>query len=100
MELYLSTEHAKAFFHLLHEQRDDVETELGFPLEWEELPDRRDSRIAVYLDQTDPENREDWSRQHAWLAKSVNDLHRVFAGRVKALDADAWNSHAEARPSV
>ena len=95
VELYLSTEHAKAFFHLLGEQKDDVEQDLGFRLEWEELPDRRDSRIAVYLDQTDPENRKDWTRQHEWLAKSINDFHRVFTGRVKALDADDWNSNAE-----
>ena len=94
VELYLRTEHAKAFFHLLRDQRDDVEKELGFPLEWEELPDRRDSRIAVYLDTTDPEDREDWKRQHDWLANAVNDMHRVFAGRVKTLDADDWNSDA------
>ena len=55
--------------------------------------------VAVYLDQTDPEDREDWTRQHEWLAKSLNDLHRVFAGRVEALDAGDWNSDAEANPS-
>ncbi len=100
VELYLSTEHAKAFSHLLREQKDDVEKELGFPLEWEELPARRDNRIAVYLDPADPEDRENWTRQHEWLAKSINDLHRVFAGRVKALDADDWNGSAESDPSA
>ena len=100
VELYLRTEHAKAFFHLLLEQKDDVEKEFGFPLEWEELPDRQDSRIAAYLDPADPDDREDWTRQHEWLAKSINDLHRVFAGRVKALDANDWNSNAEANPSA
>ena len=99
VELYLSTEHAKAFFHLLREQQADVEKELGFPLDWEELPDRQDSRIAVYRDPADPENREDWTRQHKWLAKSINDLHRVFAGRVKVLDAADWNGNADANPS-
>ena len=99
-ELYLSNEHAKTFFHLLRKQKTDVEKELGFPLEWEELPDGRDSRIAVYLDPTDPENREDWTHQHEWLAKSLNDMHRVFAGRVKALDADDWNSNAEGNLST
>lgn len=91
-ELYLSTENAKAFFHLLNEQKAEVEAELGYPLEWEELPDRRDSRIAVYLDQTDPEDRDDWPRQHEWLAKRINDLHRVFVNRVRALDSDSWKS--------
>ncbi|MCY4007124.1 MAG: DUF4268 domain-containing protein [Rhodobacteraceae bacterium] len=98
VELYLGTEQAKAFFHLLRAQKDDIERELGSSLEWEELPDRRDSRIAVYLDKTDPEDREDWTRQHSWLAKSINDLHRVFVGRVKSLDADDWNSNTVTIP--
>ena len=28
-------------------------------------------------------------QQHAWLAKRLNDMHRVFARRVIALHADA-----------
>ena len=94
-ELYLGTEKAKAFFHLLHEQKADVEVELGYPLEWEELPDGRDSRIASYLDQTNAEDRDDWPRQHEWLAKALNDLHRVFAGRVKELNVDDWSGDAQ-----
>ena len=89
-ELYLSTEYAKAFFHLLYQQKNDVEEELGFPLDWEELSDRRDSRIAVYLDHTEPEDRQDWMRQHEWLARSLNAMHRVFSKRVKALRANDW----------
>ena len=100
VELYLRTKHAKAFFHLLREQRDDVEQKFGFSLEWEELPDRQDSRIAVYREQADPEDREDWARQHEWLAKSLNDLHGAFAGRVKALDPGDWNSNAASDASV
>lgn len=90
-ELYISGEKAKAFFHLLHGQKGAVEAELGYPLEWEELPDRQDSRIAVYLDNVDPEDRGDWGRQHDWLAGSLSDLHRVFAERVRSLDTDDGN---------
>ena len=97
-ELYLSGKHAKAFFHLLRRQKDDIEKELGYSLEWEERPDRQDSRIAVYRDQIDPENREDWTRQHEWLAISINDLHRVFAVRVKALDAGDWTGPEDEYP--
>lgn len=84
VERYPRTEYTKAFFHLLQEQKADIEEELGFALEWEELPDRRDSRIALHLDRTDAEDREDWVRQHEWLAKSLNEMRRVFADRVRA----------------
>ena len=90
-ELYISGHDAKAFFHLLQEQKDVIEGELGYPLEWEELPDGLDSRIAIYLDDVDPEVEKDWPRQHEWLAARLNDLHRVFSNRVQGLDANAWH---------
>jgi len=86
-ELYLSGDDAKGFLASLRAERETVETELGYPLEWEELPSRRDCRIATYLMKIDPANRSDWPSQHQWLAKRLNDLHRVFSARVKALEA-------------
>jgi hypothetical protein len=31
---------------------------------------------------------ESWPVQHAWLAKRLNDMHRVFVNRVSEIDAD------------
>lgn len=88
-ELYISGDHAKAFLRLLKTQKDAIEREIGYPLEWEELPSRRDCRISSYLNDVDPEDDADWPRQHEWLAKRLNDMHRVFARRVGELDASA-----------
>jgi len=89
-ELYISGSNAKSFFGLLKRQKDEIEQELGPPLEWEELPMRQDSRISSSLDNADPTDKSDWSRQHQWLAKRLNDMHRVFAPRVKQLDLNDW----------
>ena len=89
-ELYIAGDRAKAFFHLLHEQKDTVEQELGYPLEWEELPERRDSRVCIRLGDVDPRDEEDWPRQHDWLAAKLNDMHRAFVNRIRVLDADEW----------
>jgi len=78
------------FFHLLHEQRQAIEHERGYPLEWEELPTRRDCRISVYMTNVDPEDERDWPRQHQWLTSKINDFHRVFLARVRDLDAEDW----------
>jgi hypothetical protein len=94
-ELYISDDRAKAFFGLLKSQREAIERELGCPLEWDELPSRRDCRISCYLNEVDPEDEADWPRQHEWLARRLNDMHRVFAQRVSALDADAWQPESE-----
>lgn len=85
-ELYITGEHAKAYFRLLLAQRDAVEQELGYELDWEELPDGRDSRVSLYLKEIDPADESGWSEQHDWLARKINDFYRVFAHRVRTLD--------------
>lgn len=94
-ELYMSNPNAKAFFHLLHAQKSAVEAELGYPLDWEELPEGKDTRISTALNDTDPEDQADWSRQHEWLTIRLNELYRVFVNRVKSLDASAWRPQVD-----
>lgn len=94
-ELYISNPHAKASFHLLHAQSDAIHNELGYRLDWEELPAGRDSRISVALNDVDPENDKDWPRQHEWLAARLNELYRVFVDRVRSLDASAWSNDVD-----
>jgi hypothetical protein len=95
VELYISGDHAKPMFHLLKEQKDAIEAELNHPVAWEELPSGRDSRVSLYLHDVDPEDETDWPRQHEWLAKRLNDMHRVLARRVSELDPDAWQPDSE-----
>jgi hypothetical protein len=94
VEIYLSGANAKAHFGLLKRQKDAIERELGYALEWEELPEGQDSRIATYLNDADTEDSNDWPRQHEWLTKRLNDMRRVFGERVRALDADQWQPDA------
>jgi hypothetical protein len=94
-ELYISGGQAKAHFNLLLQQRDAVHHDLGYALEWEELPEGQDSRVSCTLPNVDPQDQADWPRQHAWLVRTLNDMHRVFAQRVKAVNADNWQSTPE-----
>ena len=90
-ELYLAGPKAKASFRLLHEEKEDIERDLGYPLEWEELPAGTDSRVAVYLHDVDPGDESDWPPQHQWFASKLNELHRVFARRIRELNPDDWD---------
>lgn len=96
-ELYLSGASAKSFFHLLAEQKAEIERDLGVALDWEELPAGQDSRISVALDPADPEDEVDWTRQHEWLARRLNEMHRVLAPRVRTLDPDSWQPSDQAQ---
>jgi hypothetical protein len=99
-ELYISGKHAKSYLQMLKSQQAAIERELGCPLVWEELPSRRDCRIASYLNDVDPEDQGQWPRQHEWLAKRLNDMHRVFARRVAELDVDEWSPENEGASPV
>jgi len=101
-ELYISGTNAKKFFSLLYNHKEAIEKELQYSLEWEALSNFQDSRISIYLNDADPEDEFDWTRQHEWLADKLNALHHVFGKRVRALDAGSWSSieHPTTSPYV
>lgn len=79
---------AKKHFHLLRGAQADVEHEMDCALEWEELPNRKESRIAIRQDGVDPMDRKQWPTQHTWLADNLERFYSVFSHRVKELDAE------------
>lgn len=87
-ELYITGSKAKSFFRALLRDREAVEAEIGYPLDWDLRPDGQDTRIFTALDNVSPDDQADWARQHDWLAQKLNDLHRAFARRVVRLDPD------------
>jgi hypothetical protein len=94
-ELYIAGDQAKALFYLLHEQKKAIEEDLGYQLAWEELPTRRDARVATYMENVEPEDERDWKRQHTWLAEKVNEFHYAFSQRIRALNPGDWYGEKE-----
>ena len=84
--MYLSENNARAFFALLRRDKDAIEQELNQRFEWREM--RKECEIASYLEDVDPDEESDWPRQHEWLAKQINEMHRTFAPRIKRLFLD------------
>ncbi len=83
---------AKPHFHLLSQEREEIEKEFGERLEWLELPGRKESRIELHDRQADPTDRDGWPEQHAWLSEKLKKFDSVFRKRVKQLDASAFDS--------
>lgn len=84
-ELYIRhPQYSKQAFALLFAQKDAVESELG-PLDWQELPHRRDCRIVQYR-AADIDDRTKWTEQHAWLLERLQAFRRTFANRVRVLE--------------
>lgn len=88
VELHISGDSAKLLFERLKQDQRSIERQLGYALEWEELSEQKDSRISIYMNDIDPADPSGWPDQHRWLAERLNDLHRVFAPRLRAVDAN------------
>lgn len=78
VEVYLTGPAAKSRYAALHERRAEIEADLGYGLDWQELPDGNDSRIASYLRDADPSDTDDWPRQHEWIVGRLLEFDRVF----------------------
>jgi hypothetical protein len=88
--LVLTGPDAKTHFKLLEADKEKIEGTAHTAFEWRELPDKKESHIVLQLEGADPANRADWTRQHEWLKQTLDLFQRVFAARVKSLDADSY----------
>ncbi len=77
-------------FRLLEQEKEAIEKEIGSPLNWEELPRRKEKRISIRKDNADPTNQGDWPIQHQWLAEKLEAFHKTFSPRVKELNAEDY----------
>ena len=89
VDLYLKRETSEAYFHLLEEQRDQIESELGYALNWEDWPNGKSRGVLIRkeIDTNDPAQ---WEACSSWLIKNLISFGNVFKSRIKDLDANEW----------
>lgn len=90
VSLVIRGENAKTYFKLLEKEKAQIESEIGDPLDWRELPDGIYSTIDLRLS-ADIAEKSQWSVQQTWLCTKLEAFHKAFAQRIKSLDivADA-----------
>ena len=94
-EIYIDGTLAKAAFHWLREHKEEIEQAFGGPLEWEELPDRRASRIVSYMPGLEKcSDKSRWDAQQDWLLTWWPKLSNSVRPFIKTLDPTQLESHA------
>jgi len=83
-EVYIRGMDAKKWFNQLYENKDEIENELGFQLNWQELPEKQDSRIRYFTD-GDIRDKESWNKCFDWMKGKSETIHKVFSPRIKQL---------------
>ena len=79
-----------AVFNLLHQQSAEIEDELGCELEWDEKQNKKSSYIFARNPQMDPNDRDSWPKQHAWMLEYLEKFRKVFGDRIRNLDPGNW----------
>jgi Predicted nuclease of the RecB family len=86
-EIYIDfgdKERNKQVFHCLLERKGEIEAQFGSALIWQELPERRASRIYTQYDISGLADKAQWQSAIAFLAHSIAELLRVFRQPIDA----------------
>ena len=75
----------ESVFPALAAQRSAIEGACGLALQWEPIENARASRVAVYLDPVDPEDRTSWPEYRAWAVETLGKLRQAFSEPIKDL---------------
>lgn len=86
VELYISHARSKEFFRQLELRRSEIEQRMGFPLDWQELPDSHACRIAVFRPDSPLDQQDQWPTYVTWLADKGAKLAEVFRPLIRDLN--------------
>jgi hypothetical protein len=79
-ELYIWSD--TELFKKLFSQKDQIEKELGFEVQWMELPNATASRIIITYS-GDPRDRAKWDEYKKWLVRTADLFSKVFIKYIK-----------------
>jgi hypothetical protein len=85
VELWIPGTDAKQHFNNLLVQKQTIEQQLGFELDWQALPDALASRIATWYPNASIEDENRWGEYLNWLTQRLVKMDKVLRPIVKAL---------------
>lgn len=78
-DLYIPN--SKALYKKLHDQKDEIEQEIGQALDWMELPGSKASRIKL-TESLDVSDQNNWGKCFQWLNECSERIYLAFSKRV------------------
>lgn len=75
VELYISDD--KTIFRKLAQHKEQIEADIGFELDWRELPDKKASRI-ILENPVNLENPDEWSSHFDWIMDTCIRFKKAF----------------------
>jgi Domain of unknown function (DUF4268)/T5orf172 domain len=92
--IFKTADDIKVLFDLIEKEKDQIEREIGFALQWLRERGRYEAHIAIERDDLDPRNISEWDQQHEWLSRVVSGFEAVLRPRIAALPASPMMNEA------
>ena len=84
--LYISGQNATTYFHLLADQRQEIEKEFGQSLGWDESHGENYSKISWTANCGDLLDETNWENQYEWIATILTRFKDIFTAYIKKLN--------------
>lgn len=94
VEVWFSGPYALSRFETLRQSKDEVESEVGEPLDWYITPSQKQCHVRLWRENSDMSDRSNRNEQIGWLASRLLLFHKVFAPRIKALPTKSTSTNA------
>ena len=85
VELYIDHADSKKLFEALFSQKTLVEQQLGFELDWQQLPDAHACRIATWCPNSPLEDEASWPQYVDWFVERLLKMNSVLRPLVQRL---------------
>lgn len=95
VDVYRKPDDGKIAFRKLLADREEIEKEFGEPLDWQELPDKRMMRIAIYLKDAGVRDPGNFPAIQAWMLDRLLRFRKVFRNRIMNMDLGSIDSEVD-----
>ena len=83
--IWITGAEASEYLRLLERERETIESELGFALEWDAKRGKRSAVVSV-RGGPDARDRRNWPELHEWMRVRMEAFDRAFRGRIRSLE--------------
>ena len=85
VEIQVNSKQSKQHFHMLLAQKDAIEQQLGFALDWLDLPDAHKCRIVSWRNESPLQDAARWEEYAEWMTDRIIRMDAVFRPLIRAL---------------
>ena len=82
LKVQLNIHDSNEFFDYLYESKEEIESELGYPVEWINPENTKTSKIVI-VKKTDVTDESNWEECIDWQLTKASEFYEVFADRVR-----------------